>query len=207
MTQRLTTPQVRELLALRGIRNDAQLMDDTPFIAFRKRDVKRYVTPAWQVMLAGRRTDPDGHYRDGFNKTFELLGDVTREFKNTRLTEAQEWMRREYGITEWNKTPFGSWTDRDRLAWRLSVALPEFFDSGHRDPVVKGIVEKLYSDEPDSFAERMFRVVVQLYVQPEPPLYVRAADADAARQQVTQLFTRLAGARVLDGLRINVYDA
>lgn len=205
--QRLTAKRVRELLTAKRVYNDTQLMGETPFVTFRKRDVKQHVTPAWQVLRAGRRTDPDGSYRDGFNKTFPIAGEVTVTAKDQCLAEAQAWATAEYGVTEWVKTPYGSWTSGTALDTRLRELLPAYFDSGHRDPVVQRIVEKMYGDNEDPFAERMFRVVVQLYAQPEPPLYVRATDADAAHRQVVQLFTRLAGTRVLDGLRMNVYDA
>lgn len=207
-SQRLTAKRTRELLALKKVYNDTQLMGAaTPFIAFRKRDVRQQATPAWQVLRADHRTDPDGSYRDGFNKTFTLLGDVTTELKNQRLADAQAWASTEYGVTEWVKTPYGSWTSGIALDARLRELLPKYFDSGYRDPIVQQIVDKLHGDDEDPLAERMFRVVITLYTAPEPPLYVKATDADAAHRQVVQLFTRLAGTRVLDGLKLNVYDA
>lgn len=209
---RLTAVRLRELLSVKRVSNDAELLNDVngrvPLIVFRKRDNRTKMTPAWQVLVSGKRTDAlDGNVRDGFNKTFHVdLSDP--QDRAVQLDAAKKWASETYGVTEWVKTPFGAWTSREHLEERLRVLLPREFDPEYRDPTVQKIVEKIYgddaSDEPD---ERMFRVVVQLYAKPEPPLYVKATDAEAAHRQVTQLFTRLAGTRVLDGLRLNVYDA
>lgn len=205
--QRLTAKRVRELLAYKKVHNDFGLVGDTegkqPVITYRSGWKKRNVESAWQVITPGRSTNPDGHYRDDFNQTFV----VTRADAISReqvLSEALVWAEERYNVAPWAKTPFGGWMSKAHLDARLRELLPEHFDPEYRDPTAKKIVDKLYGD---GSGERMFRVVVQLYAKPEPPLYVNAADADAAYRQVTQLFTRLAGTRVLDGLKLNVYDA
>lgn len=210
-TQHITAVRLRELLALKRVVDDVQLIGDTenkvPFIYYRKADARAYVNAAWVVISPGYRTDPDGSYRDGFNKVFILPTKSTTEVRMRHLQTAQQWVKERYGVDDWIKTPFGGWTSKKHLDARLRELLPREFDPEYRDPIVQQIVKKLYDDETPSTTQGMYRVVVQLYVQPEPPLYVMATDADAARRQVTQLFTRLAGTRVLDGLKLSVFDA
>lgn len=210
--QRITAVRLRELLSLKNVRDDVALVGDTgnkvPFVYHRKADARANVSAAWVVISPGYRTDPDGSYRDGFNKVFILPQKAATTVKNDRLELAKTWVCERYGVTNWTKTPFGAWTSKEHLDARLRELLPREFDSEYRDPIVQTIVNKLYyDDEVKDTTERMFRVVVQLYTQPEPPLYVLATDEDAARRQITQLFTRLAGTRVLDGLKLHVYDA
>lgn len=212
-THRITAVRLRELLALKKIYNDQHLIGDTgnkvPYIHHRKADARNYVNAAWVVSSPGYRTDPDeGSYRDGFNKVFLLPAKASAIVKNDRLESAKIWVKERYGITAWSKTPFGGWTAKEHLYTRLRELLPREFDPDYRDPVVQTVVNKMYyDDEVKDATERMFRVVVQIYTKPEPPLYVLATDDDAARRQVTQLFTRLAGTRILDGLKLSVFDA
>ncbi len=210
--QRITAVRLRELLALKKVDNDTELIGNTgnkvPFIYYRKADARAYIGAAWVVICPGYRTDPDGSYRDGFNKVFALPAKSTTIMRNARLQDAQIWVKERYGVTDWVKTPFGGWTSKAHQDARLREFLPREFDPDYRDPIVQTIVNKLYyDDEVKDTTERMFRVVVQLYTQPEPPLYVLATDEDNARRQVTQLFVRVAGTRVLDGLKLYVYEA
>lgn len=203
--QRYTTRQLRELLVLKKIRNDDELVGDTggkiPYVAFRNGFKKKTVTSAWQVLVPGRRTDPDGSYQDGFNKTF-LVSDPGVVVAPER---AKQWASERYDIHDWVKTPFGAWTSKAHLDARLVELLPEQFDPKYRDPAVQKLTTKLFLND-DSVEQRLFRVQVQLYAKPEPPLYVLAADADDARRQVTQLFMRVAGTRVLDGLKLLINE-
>jgi hypothetical protein len=198
-----TAKKLRELLALKNIHNDYELVGDTdgtmPFVMYRNGFKKTNVFSAWQVLVVNQRTDPDGKYRDGFNKTFLVDNDA----RTSALGYAKQWATEQYGITDWVKTPFGGWTSSAHLDARLRELLPETFDPDYRDPTVQKIVAKLYSDDT---SERMFKVQVQLYVKPEPPLYVSATSEDDARRQVTQLFTRVAGTRVLDGLKLHINE-
>lgn len=198
-----TAKKLRELLALKNIHNDFELIGDTdgkiPFVMFRSGYQKKNVISAWQVLVVNRRTDPDGVYRDGFNKTFP----TDNALRATALTQAKTWAEEHYDITDWAKTPFGSWTSEAHLQARLAALMPETFDPDYRDPTVQRIIAKLYGDDT---SERMFSVVVQLYAKPEPPLYVSATSEDDARRQVTQLFVKLAGTRVLDGLKLHINE-
>lgn len=200
---RFTTRQLRELLVVKKITNDELLVGDTdgrvPYVAFRNGFKKRNVVSAWQVLVPGRRTDPDGTYADGFNKTFPLSEPGALPAPD----QAKKWASDVYGIHDWVKTPYGSWTSKAHLDARLRELLPEYLDPDYRDPTVQKIVAKLYGDDS---SERMFKVQVQLYAKPEPPLYVSATSEDEARRQVTQLFTRVAGTRVLDGLKLLINE-
>lgn len=203
--QRFTAKQLRELLMMKKISGDELLVGDTagkiPYVWFRNGFKKKNAASAWQVLVPGRRTDPDGKYADGFNKTF-LVSDSGVIATPER---AKQWASEVYDIHDWVKTPYGSWTSEAHLNARLRELLPEQFDPDYRDPRVQKIVAKLYGDDDDD-SERMFKVVVQLYAKPETPLYVSATSEDEARRQVTQLFTRVAGTRVLDGLKIHVSE-
>lgn len=198
-----TAKKLRELLALKGIHNDFELIGDMngtmPFVMYRSGFKKNGVISAWQVLVVNRRTDPDGQYRDGFNKTFTVDNDA----RTSALGYAKQWVTETYGITDWVKTPFGSWTSLAHLEARFRELMPETFDPDYRDPTVQKIVAKLYGDDT---SERMFRVQVQLYAKPESPLYVSATSEDDARRQVTQLLVKVAGTRVLDGLKIHVNE-
>lgn len=200
--QRFTTRQLRELLMMKKINGDEQLVGDTggkiPYVAFRNGFKKKTVLSAWQVLVPGRRTDPDGKIADGFNKTFL----VSESGVLATPEQAKQWATQTYDIHDWAKTPYGSWTSKAHLDARLRELLPEHFDPEYRDPTVQRVVAKLYGDSETG--EHMFKVVVQLYAKPEPPLYVSAASEDDARRQVVQLFTRVAGTRVLDGLKLYV---
>lgn len=206
--QRFTTRQLRELLVIKKIGNDEQLVGDTsgkiPYVWFRNGFKKRSVVSAWQVLVPGRRTDPDGTYVDGFNKTF-LVSDPGALSAPER---AKQWATEVYGVRDWVKTPYGSWTSKAHLDARLRELLPEYFDPKYRDPTVQKVVAKLYGDDPhaDANEQRMFKIVVQLYAKPEPPVYVSATSEDDARRQFTQLLTRVAGTRVLDGLKLHVNE-
>ena len=201
--RRFTAQQLRELLMTKKIANDGQLIGDTggviPYLAFRNGFKKKSVVSAWQVLTPGRRTDPDGTYADDFNKTFTL----SEPGQLPAQEQAKLWASEVYDIHDWAKTPFGSWTSKAYLDTRLLELLPEHFDPDYRDPTVAKIVAKLYGDDT---SERMFRIQVQLYAKPEPPLYVSATSEDDARRQVTQLFTRVAGTRVLDGLKLHINE-
>lgn len=197
-----TAKKLRELLALKGIHNDFELMGDdpVPFIMYRNGYKKKNVISAWQVLVNNRRTDPEGQYRDGFNKTFAVDGDA----QVSALGHAKAWASQEYNVTDWVKTPFGSWTSQTHLQTRLGTLMPEMFDPDYRDPAVMRAAARFISD--DSAEDRMFRVTLQLYAKPESPLYVLAKNTDDARRQVTQLFTRVAGTRVLDGLKLHINE-
>ena len=58
----------------------------------------------WQVVGVNMRTDPQGHWLYGKNKTFTVHG---RDEKVLKLKEAMEWCHRKYGTLGFEKDPFG----------------------------------------------------------------------------------------------------
>lgn len=60
----------------------------------------------WTVYRIGFKTDPKGHWSDGYNKAFTVRDRADKEPQ--RLT-AIEWASNRYKVTEWEKSPFGSY--------------------------------------------------------------------------------------------------
>ena len=84
------------------------------FIDYRPQDRGRAsVTAAWVVVRIGYRTDPDGFWRDDGHKTFNLWHGSERQ---QRLDEATAWASERYGITAWERSPFGSWHPEGTMA-------------------------------------------------------------------------------------------
>ena len=79
----------------------------------------------WQVDRPGYRTDPDAHWQDRGCKTFDLfnVGGTHKEKKEIAFAEAKAWASERYGITEWARTPFGSWMDANFVKARLKELL------------------------------------------------------------------------------------
>lgn len=67
----------------------------------------------WEVVGIGFKTDPNGHWLDYGHKTFIVLG---REDKQCKLQEAILWANDNFGTTEWEKDPFGSYQIKGTLA-------------------------------------------------------------------------------------------
>lgn len=73
-------------------------------------------TAAWQVIRPGFKTDISAHWTDHGNKTFDVWG---RDDKATQFEAAKAWAAERYGITEWARTPFGTWMDAGFVIHRL----------------------------------------------------------------------------------------
>lgn len=69
----------------------------------------------WIVVRPGFQTDRDAHFLDHGNKVFSC-GLASRE---KQLEAAKEWAGARYKITEWAKTPFGSWMDAGFVERRM----------------------------------------------------------------------------------------
>lgn len=198
VTQRYTATQLRALLARVGVRNDHELVGQGkhPFIKYRKADHSLGGTggPAWQVITPGYANDPDGQFRDGYNKTFR---GATHSEKDPQLGAARKWAEDTYGVFTWAKTPFGSYASEAHLRHRFAELLPEQFGAWAATP-----------DEPvQEEATRRFKVIVYLNQQkPERPVWVEATSHELAREQFTRLLVRVGGTRVLEGLRVYTYD-
>jgi hypothetical protein len=107
------TERGEEAYRLLGLINGYQLQEayhrahpDEPMpprIRYRPQDTGRAYQPAaWQVMIPGTKTDPDGYWRDYGEKTFIIGGRTDRD---SRLAEAITWTNERYGTTEWAKIP------------------------------------------------------------------------------------------------------
>ena len=67
---------------------------------------------AWHVHRIGYQTNPEpGSWYDYGNKTFTAFGTglPAVKAKALALESAQAWASERYGITEWERSPFGSW--------------------------------------------------------------------------------------------------
>lgn len=62
--------------------------------------------PKWSVVGIGFKTDPDAHWADYGCQTFDVYG---KENKEPKLKEAMVFCMNKYGITEWEKDPFGNY--------------------------------------------------------------------------------------------------
>lgn len=65
-----------------------------------------------RICLKNGHTDPDGPWYNRGNKTFTGKRKVS-------LPEALEWATTRYGISEWKRTPFGSYMDAGFVKSRL----------------------------------------------------------------------------------------
>lgn len=93
-----------------------------PFISYSPNDYGRGGRSAhFTVIRPGYRTDPDpnAHWQDYGNKTFMVWGSG-KEAKDKMLAEALEWAGARYKITEWAKTPFGTWMSAEFVKTRLA---------------------------------------------------------------------------------------
>ena len=62
---------------------------------------------AWQILRPGYQTDPKGHWTNSYNKTFWCYN--TGEDKEPQRLSAIAWATERYDITEWERSPFGSY--------------------------------------------------------------------------------------------------
>lgn len=77
-------------------------------IDYRPQDLSRVGHHArWQVCDMGFKTDPDGHWDDYGHKTFDCYS--PRKDKEQMRVEAIAWATEQYGIVEWEKSPYGSY--------------------------------------------------------------------------------------------------
>jgi hypothetical protein len=89
-----------------------------PYITYHAADNGRGGRCAqWVVVRPGYQTDPNAHFLDHGCKTFGVWG---KDVKTLKLQYAREWAGKKYGITEWDRTPFGSWMDAGFVKARLA---------------------------------------------------------------------------------------
>lgn len=89
-----------------------------PFVAYTPAEPGRgYRSAHWQVIRGKYITDKDAHWRDNGKKTFSMY---RREEKAKQLEAALAWASDRYNITEWAKTPFGSYAPAAFVKARLA---------------------------------------------------------------------------------------
>ena len=77
-------------------------------------------TAAWRVYRIGFQTDPETHWMNYGNKTFFIQGEGPHsELKTSIFEEARAWAEERYGISEWARTPYGSWMEASFVKARL----------------------------------------------------------------------------------------
>lgn len=105
MPPRLTTNDWRAL----GVFNSYQLCESggmSVYVAYTGASTGRAARSArWQVIRPGYRTDPKGHWLDGYNKTYTVSG---RADKESKRMEAIAWAAARYRIEgDWERDPWG----------------------------------------------------------------------------------------------------
>lgn len=108
-----------------GVGNSHQIADRGTrlYVSYRPGEWGRaYLTPAWQVIKIGWKTDPKGHWRDNGHKTFTIWG---RKEKDSKLKEALAWARAKFGIKEWERDPWGDWHPMGTLVMAKEWKRPE----------------------------------------------------------------------------------
>lgn len=104
--KRLSKNKLREM----GIYNShdiARISEQKLFIAyFFSNYGKVSICAKWQVYGMGFKTDPKAAWDDYEQKTFNVQ---RREDNSPQLVEAIKWCAKNYGITEWEKDPFGDY--------------------------------------------------------------------------------------------------
>lgn len=73
---------------------------------------RAYQSAKWQVIGMGFSTDPNAHWADYGNKTFDVF---KREDKVSQLESAMSWCKDKFGITEWERDPFGGYQIKGTL--------------------------------------------------------------------------------------------
>lgn len=118
---RMSATKLRELFSTVGVfnpHNFAAVEGAPVYVSYRKEESGRaYQSAAWQVIRVGLKTDPDAHWRDQGNATF---GVYRRDQKATQEVAAKAWASERYGVTEWAKTPYGTWMDKTFVEKRVA---------------------------------------------------------------------------------------
>lgn len=76
-----------------------------------------YQNGDWLVMRPGYQTFPEAPWYHYGNKAFKVLN---RHDKQAQLDKAKAWAFTKYGITEWARTPYGSWMEAEFVKQRTA---------------------------------------------------------------------------------------
>ena len=118
---RLTKAQLRE----RKIHNAYNLakvqIEPKVFIPYSPQEIGMASQFAkWQVYRIGWKTDPEAHWTNDGQKTFNVFRPATPEKEEQRLA-AISWATEKYGISEWERSPFGSYHPVGTLAKAAAI--------------------------------------------------------------------------------------
>lgn len=72
----------------------------------------------WEVVGVGFNTNGNGPWYDYGHKTFMMWNIKEKE---ETLEQAKQWCLEQYGITEWEKDPFGSWHPKGTIKAALAA--------------------------------------------------------------------------------------
>ena len=67
---------------------------------------------SWSIVGITFKTDPNGAWYNNGHKTFSVY---SHEAKVVKLEEAMQWVKENYGITEWERDIFGSYQIKGTL--------------------------------------------------------------------------------------------
>src|SRR5579859_7779389 len=106
------------------------------FISFTPTDSGRGGRSAhYSVIRPGYKTDPEkSHWRDNGNKT-ETVG--FDKDKAQVLAELKAWAGQRYKISEWARTPFGTWMDAKFVEKRMAELTAKLKETGIADAPVE----------------------------------------------------------------------
>ena len=117
--KRLTKQQLRELHIFNP-HNLAREAGCELYIGYSPADYGRAAHSAsWDIIGINFKTDPNGAWYNYGHKSFPMYG---RSDKESQLKEAMQWVKKNYGITDWERDVFGSYQIKgtlERLASRI----------------------------------------------------------------------------------------
>jgi hypothetical protein len=120
--------KLADALRAAGIHNTWHLVGrGRPYLSFTPYQGRGGGGDWWQVVVPGRKTDPNAHWMQHGNKTFTVFryseaGKTRAENKAAALTAAKAWVEERFGISSdaWVPSPFGAgeYVPRDLLEAR-----------------------------------------------------------------------------------------
>jgi len=146
-----TTEEFREHLFLHNASNYASAAGLKVHVDYRPTITGRgYTSARWQVVGIGFQTDPGGHFQDNGQKTFSIMG---RDQKQARLQEALDWASERYGISSWERSPYGSYVPTGTVA-----AMKARLKAAKNDPGLKAYYAIIDLPEEWSSLDERYRL-------------------------------------------------